>query len=101
VDTRPELNSGRLVEVNREQSWHIAPWDVEDSRSLEAVSGMVRTWLPDPIAITWMWSARRGGIVAEYTKTTRVEMTFLDIARIICVRAVKCKQNVRKGQSRL
>jgi hypothetical protein len=89
------------VEVNREQSWHIAPWDVEDSRTFEAVSGTVSTWLPDPIAMTWTWSARSGGIVAEYTKATRVEMTFLDIARIICVRAVKCKQNVRKGHLRL
>jgi hypothetical protein len=100
VDTRPELNSGRLVEVNREQSWHIAPWDVEESRTFEAVSGTERTWLPDPIAMMWTWSARSGGIVTEYTKATRAEMTFLDIATIICVGALKCKQNVRKGHAR-
>jgi hypothetical protein len=101
VGIRPELNSGRLVEVNREQSWHIAPWDAEDSRTFDDVSGTERTWLPDPIAMTWTWSARRGGIVAEYTKATRVEITFLDIGTIICVGSMKCKKNVRKGHSRL
>jgi hypothetical protein len=75
------------VDVNREQSWHIAPSEADDSRSFDDAAGTVRMWLPDPIGMTWTCSARRGGIVAEYTTATKVEMTFLDIARIISVGA--------------